>query len=115
VLSFSPATKIFLASGATDMRKSFNGLSTIVQNEIEKDLLSGHLFVFCNRVRNRLKVLLWDGSGLWVFAKRLEQGTFAWPKAEDRVIEMTFGEMTLLLSGLEVTFTKRRKWYRRGR
>ena len=115
MLSFSPATKIYLASGVTDMRKSFNGLSAIVLNEIEKDLLSGHLFVFCNRARNRLKILLWDGSGLWVFAKRLEKGTFAWPKGEDKVIEMTFEEMALLLSGLEVAFSKRRKWYRRRR
>ena len=113
MLNLSPATKIYLSSGVTDMRKSFNGLAAIVQNEIQKDLCSGHLFVFCNRLRNRLKILFWDGSGLWVFAKRLEKGTFAWPQATDPVIEMTYDELTLLLSGIDISLTKKRRWFRR--
>ena len=66
MLTLSPATRIFLAAGATDLRKSFNGLYSIVVNEIEGSPLSGNLFVFCNRYHNRIKVLYWDGSGLWV-------------------------------------------------
>jgi transposase len=96
------------------MRKSFNGLFAIVQNDIEKDPLSGHLFVFCNRARNRLKILVWDGTGLWVFAKRLEKGTFAWPDVKSGAVEMSFGELTQLLAGLDLRSFRRRRWYRRG-
>jgi len=113
MLSFSSATKIYLAAGPTDMRKSFNSLSAIVQNEIEKDPLSGHLYVFCNRAHNRLKILTWDGSGLWVLAKRLEKGTFSWPDGESKVVDMSFEELTQLISGLDLRSFQRRKWYRR--
>jgi transposase len=95
------------------MRKSFNSLSAIVQNEIEKDPLSGHLYVFCNRARNRLKILTWDGSGLWVLAKRLEKGTFSWPDAEAELVEMRFEELTQLIAGLDLRSFSRRRWYRR--
>jgi transposase len=113
MLSFSSATKIYLASGVTDMRKSFNSLSALVQNEIDQDPLSGHLYVFCNRRRNRLKILTWDGSGLWVLAKRLEKGTFSWPDAEADVVEMHFEELTQLIAGLDLRSFRRRRWYRR--
>lgn len=113
MLSISPATKIYLAAGPTDMRKSFNSLSAIVINDIEKDPLSGHLFVFCNRARNRLKILMWDGSGLWVLAKRLEKGTFSWPPAEGEVIDMSYEELTQLIAGLDFRSFQKRKWYRR--
>ena len=95
------------------MRKSFNSLSAIVENEIEKDPLSGHLYVFCNRARNRLKILTWDGSGLWVLAKRLEKGTFSWPDAGVDVVEMRFAELTQLIAGLDLRSFTQRKWYRR--
>jgi transposase len=114
MLNLSPATKIYLAAGVTDMRKSFNGLFAIVQNDIDKDPLSGHLFVFCNRLRNRLKILVWDGTGLWIFAKRLEKGTFAWPDAKAKAMEMSFGELAQLLAGLDLRSFRRRRWYHRG-
>jgi transposase len=113
MLSFTPATKIYLSSGPTDMRKSFNSLCAIVQNEISKDPLSGHLYVFCNRARNRLKILTWDGSGLWVLAKRLEKGTFSWPDAGVDVVQMRFEELTQLIAGLDLRSFTKRKWYRR--
>jgi transposase len=112
VLSFSSATKIYLACGVTDMRKSFNSLSAIVQNEIEKDPLSGHLYVFCNRRRNRLKILTWDGSGLWVLAKRLEKGTFTWPDGNGGAVEMRLEELTQLIAGLDLRSFRKRRWYR---
>ena len=80
MLTLSPRTRVFLAPGATDMRKSFDTLTAIVSETLKEDPLSGHLFVFSNRPRTRVKVLLWDGSGL-VMAKRLEKGTFFWPNS----------------------------------
>ena len=82
MLSISPATRIFVALTAVDMRRSFNGLYAQVQTVLGQDPLTGHLFVFANRLRNRLKILYFDGSGLWVCAKRLEKGTFGWPSGE---------------------------------
>ena len=74
MIPLGAATRVYLAAGATDLRKSFEGLSGLVRHRLKEDPLSGHLFVFANRGRNRVKVLYWDGSGLWVCAKRLEQG-----------------------------------------
>src|SRR2546427_1772053 len=82
MLSLSPATRIFVALEPVDLRQSFNGLSARVQSVLIQDPLSGHLFLFTNRSRNRIKVLLFDGIGLWVCAKRLEKGTFGWPQGE---------------------------------
>ncbi|NLT71350.1 MAG: IS66 family insertion sequence element accessory protein TnpB [Verrucomicrobiaceae bacterium] len=77
MISLSSATRIFIVTGATDMRKSFNGLYGIVAHQLHENPLSGHVFVFCNASRNRIKLLFWDGSGLWVCAKRLERGRFS--------------------------------------
>jgi transposase len=76
VFGLGPATRIYLAAGVTDMRKGFEGLYGLVRDRLSCEPLSGHLFLFCNGQRNRLKVLVWDGSGLWVCAKRLEKGSF---------------------------------------
>ncbi|MCP4204513.1 MAG: IS66 family insertion sequence element accessory protein TnpB [bacterium] len=95
------------------MRKSYDGLSAIVEHELAADPLSGHLFLFCNRKRNRMKVLCWDRTGLWVCAKRLEQGTFAWPQTDATSIEMTSEEFALLVGGIDLAQTKRRRWYTR--
>ena len=114
MLSLTPATQIFLVSGAADMRKSFNGLVAIVANELHRDPLSGHLFVFSNRLRNRLKVLYWDRTGLWVCAKRLEKGTFAWPTGGEAAVELTAAELALILGGLDLKDTRKRRWFERG-
>ena len=79
MIALSPATRIFLAPGATDLRKSFEGLSDLVRHGFGQDPLSGHLFVFANRQRTRIKLLYWDGTGLWGCAKKLPQGTFHCP------------------------------------
>ena len=112
MLSGSPATRVFLASGATDMRKSFDTLTALVRNDLGGDPVSGHLYAFCNKRRDRIKVLYFDGSGLWVCAKRLERGTFAWPDAHTRSIELTREEMVALLGGLDLNASRRRRWYR---
>lgn len=112
MLSLSPATRIYVVTGVTDMRKSFNGLTAIVSNHLVQDPLSGHMFVFCNRRRDRIKVLYWDRSGLWVCAKRLEKGTFAWPSETAVSVEMTTEELTMLIGGIDLRNTRRRRWMR---
>jgi transposase len=114
MLSLTPATQIFLVTGATDMRKSFNGLVAIVENVLGRDPLTGHLFVFTNRLRNRLKLLFWDRTGLWVCAKRLEKGTFFWPEAGEASVEMTAAELALILDGIDLKDTRKRRWYRKN-
>lgn len=109
------ATRIYLAAGSTDMRKGYEGLYGLVRDRLGCEPLSGHLFLFANRQRNRLKVLYWDGSGLWVCAKRLEKGRFHWPEAaagEDKVL-LSQEELALLLGGIDLARARRRRWYRR--
>lgn len=109
--------RIFLAAGATDMRKSFNGLSGLVRSRLSGDPLSGDLFVFCNRTKNRLKILFFDSTGLWVLAKRLERGTFDWPAAlagRER-IELRYEKLLLILGGLDTGELAERKRWRRVR
>ena len=110
MLSLSPATRVFVALTPVDMRKSFNGLHAQVQTVLLEDPLTGHLFVFTNRLKNRVKVLYWDGSGLWVCAKRLERGHFGWPTGEGASRCLRPEELQLLLHGLEGR--SRQGWYR---
>jgi len=105
------ATRIYLAAGATDMRKGFEGLYGLVRDRLQCEPLSGHIFVFSNAPRNRLKVLFWDGSGLWVCAKRLEKGRFRWPKAEGEKVLLSQAELALLLGGIDLLQTQRRRWH----
>jgi transposase len=116
MFGLSPATKVYVAVGATDLRKSFEGLHGLVRERLALEPLSGHLFLFSNRERNRLKVLCWDGSGLWVCAKRLERGRFSWPEAEDPSGCVTLGaeEFALLVGGIELSQTRRKNWYRKA-
>jgi transposase len=110
------ATKIYVAVEAVDMRKGFEGLYGLVRDQLGGDPLSGHLFLFSNRTHTRLKALVWDGSGLWVCAKRLEKGRFRWPAAseEQRSVTMRAEELAMLVNGLDVKQTQPRKWYRRS-
>ena len=116
MFGLTTATRVFVAPGATDMRIGFDGLFGLVRDRLGEDPLSGHLFVFANRDRTRIKILVWDGSGLWVCAKRLEKGRFAWPLAGEgcQRISMRGEELTMLLSGIDPRQTKRRQWFRRG-
>lgn len=108
--------RVFLAAGATDMRQSFNGLSGLVRSRLGANPLSGDLFVFCNKTRTRLKILYFDTSGLWVFAKRLERGTFAWPRADESRarVELRYEELVLLLNGIEAREVRARRHWRRA-
>ena len=114
MLGLNAGLDIYLSCGVTDMRKSFDGLAAIVEEGLKFDTLTGALFVFCNRRRDRLKVLFWDGSGLCVFAKRLERGTFRWPESEAEVLEYTELELRCLIEGVDFQSTRRRKWLRKS-
>ncbi len=114
MFGLSPGTEIYLACGVTDMRKSFDGLGAIVEQQLQLDSLSGALFVFCNRRKDRLKVLYWDGSGLCVFARRLEQGTFSWPADTGVSLRYTDLDLQCLLSGIEFKEARQRKWMRKS-
>jgi transposase len=114
VLTISPAVRIYLATGATDLRRSIDGLAAVVRERFTLDPLSGHLFLFRNRRGDRLKILAWDRSGFWVLDKRLERGTFAWPAETDTApVEMRSTDLLLLLSGTDLSQTRRRRWYER--
>lgn len=102
MLSCSAATRVFVATAPVDLRASFNRLFALTQSVLAQEPLSGHWFVFTNRARNRVKILFWDGSGLWVCAKRLEKGTFSWPRAQSACAMLRGEELLALLSGLEV-------------
>ena len=109
MFSLNRATRVFVKTGATDMRLSYNGLHALVTGQLQQNPLSGHLFTFCNRAKTRIKVLYFDGSGLWVCAKRLERGTFAWPQEGET--EINPAHLQALLEGFEIE--SRRNWYRR--
>ena len=116
MFSLSPAARIFVALEPVDLRQGFNGLHGLVQNRLKSDPLNGHLYLFTNRRRNRLKVLYWDGSGLWLCTKRLERGTFGWPQgmeADGVSSSLSQEELALLVSGLELR--SRPHWYRKGK
>jgi transposase len=113
------ATKIYLSVEAVDMRKGFEGLHGLVRDHLGQDPLSGHLFLFTNKTKTRLKALVWDGSGLWVCAKRLEKGRFHWPRVGTesdgvRSVTMRAEELAMLVNGLDVKQTKLRGWYRKS-
>jgi len=115
MLTLPPSVRVFLAVGPTDMRRSMDGLSALARDRLRLEPLSGHLFLFRNRRGDRLKILVWDQSGFWVLYKRLEQGTFAWPGPEEtETVEMRGADLMLLLSGVDVGATRRRRWYERA-
>ena len=116
MFALSPATKVYLAAGPTDLRKGFDGLCALVESVLGEAPLSGHIFLFANATRTRLKVLVWDGSGLWICSKRLERGRYAWLawiEGEGRRVVMNQSELALLLSGVDLERTRRREWWRR--
>jgi transposase len=97
------------------MRKGFEGLYGLVRDRLLCEPLSGHLFLFCNAQRNRLKILVWDGSGLWVCSKKLLKGRFSWIESGDAQgkVVLSHEELSLLIGGIDLRQTKRRQWYRK--
>lgn len=116
MLSFTGALKVFLAMEPQDMRKNFNGLSALVSDYLQADPYEGALYVFTNRRRTRLKILFWDGTGLWVACKRLEQGCFSWPKLSrpgQKSLSLTPEALSLLTDGIDLKGARMRPWYER--
>jgi len=114
MFGFGPATRIYVATGATDMRKSFNGLYGLVRDTLGCDPTSGHVFLFTNARRNRLKLLIYDGSGLWVAAKKLDGGRFRWPASNTTATRIVLSqeELALLVGGIDLVETRPRKCIR---
>ena len=114
MLALPSTVKVYLCTEATDMRKSFDGLSAAVRDVIGAEPLSGHLFVFLNRRRDRVKILLWEPTGYCLVYKRLERGTFHIPRAPapgKHHIEVEARELSLLLEGIDLAGARRRpRW-----
>jgi transposase len=94
-------TRVWLAAGVTDMRRGFDGLSSIVQTALAENPFSGHIFVFRGRRGDLIKLLWWDGDGLCLLAKRLERGRFVWPHAENGTVSLTPAQLSMLLEGID--------------
>ena len=114
---FLPSTRLifYLYTHPTDMRKSFNGLFGIVTEALKSDPLSGDVYVFLNRRRDRLKLLFWDKGGFWIFYKRLEKGTFQRPFSETHTnsVNLSYNELVMMLEGIDLNSIKRRTRYHR--
>jgi len=116
MLSFTGGLKVYVAIEPVDLRKSFNGLEALVTQRLGEDLRQGALFVFTNRRHSRLKILCWDGTGLWVAIKRLEKGTFSWPKQLDPQkvkLRLAPEALAMLTDGVDLRAGTLRPWYER--
>lgn len=102
MISQNKINNVYLACGDTDLRKSIDGLAVIVQEGFQLNPFTSSLFVFCNKNRDKLKILHWDYNGFWLYYRRLERGKFKWPKDETEVVEVNFKEFKWLLDGYEI-------------
>jgi transposase len=101
MISLATDTRIWLACGVTDLRNGFDGLAGLVQTRLAEDPFSGQLFVFRGRRGDRVKMLWFDGDGLCLFAKRLEQGKFVWPQASTGTVHLSTAQLSMLLEGID--------------
>lgn len=108
MLTLPPTVRVFLAVEPADMRRSLDGLAALTREVLKRDPLSGHLFVFRNRRSDRVKVLLWDRSGLCLWYKRLERGQFKFPVVDGPEVEVEAAELALLLEGIDLAGAVRR-------
>lgn len=116
MISFAGALNVYAAIEPVDMRKSFNGLAAVVSEQLKADPYKGTLYLFTNKRRPRLKILFWDGTGLWVAAKRLEQGRFSWPSPSQRgqrKLKLTPEALAMLTDGVDLKGAKMRPGYER--
>lgn len=110
MITFGAHTRVYLAAGATDMRKQIDGLATLVEDVLEQDPLSSHLFVFCNRRRDKLKLLFWHNNGFWLWYRRLERQRFWWPQTrQGQALGLSMRELDWLIEGLNPTAVQAHK------
>jgi transposase len=110
------SVRVYLCLSPCDMRRSFDGLHALVRDHLQLDPFAGHLYLFANKRRDRLKILYWDRDGFAIWAKRLELGNYAIPSGEpgSQRIEITSEELSALLSGIDLSTATRRKRYDRA-
>ncbi|XHR27480.1 MAG: IS66 family insertion sequence element accessory protein TnpB [Chthoniobacteraceae bacterium] len=116
MLSFSGSLKVLVALEPCDMRKGFNGLHALVSERLGEDIRGGTLFVFSNQRHNRIKLLYWDGTGIWLLTKRLERGVFSWPRDVEpgrTKLKLTPEALAMLTDGIDMHGAKMRPWYER--
>ncbi len=113
MIGLAPGARFYLRCRPTDLRKAFDGLAGLVEEDLGHNLYDAVVVLFCNRARNRLKAIYWDGSGLCLFAKRLEAGTFSWPDSAEQAKEITPAELSMLLEGVDFRSALHRRWHRR--
>jgi len=115
MLAFPGGIRIFLAVEPVDMRKQFNGLWAAVAERLQEDPRSGAVYAFINKERSRLKLLYWDGTGVWVLAKRLEKGRFSWPVPSEKKPKLALAPeaLALLVGGVELKHGSLKPWYER--
>jgi len=115
MLAFPAAIRIYVAVAPVDMRKQFNGLWSAAEQVLQEDPRRGAVFAFINKDRTRLKLLYWDGTGVWVLAKRLERGRFSWPTPAQACakLELTPEALALVVGGVELKHGGLKAWYER--
>ncbi len=101
MIGLPPGAKVWLAAGATDMRRGFDGLAALVQSELCADPFCGHLFIFRGKAGDRIKILWYDGDGMCLFAKRLERGRFLWTRATSGVVSLSPAQLAMLIEGID--------------
>ena len=115
MIPVASSLRFYLYAHATDLRKSFDGLSGVVTSALQQNPTSGDVYVFLNRRRDRMKLLRWDRTGFWLFYKRLEQGTFQLPTSpsDHASLELRYDELMMILEGIDLSSIKRRRRYHR--
>ena len=112
MLALPHSLRVLLSVEPVDMRKSFDGLWAVARDHLGEDPTRGALFLFVNKRMNRVKALYWDGSGVWIFAKRLEKGRFSWPRmGHGHKLSLSPEAVTLLLAGIDLKQGCRKAWY----
>ena len=114
MIALPASVRVYLCLSPCDMRKSFDGLQSLAVESLQLDPFAGHLLVFANQRRDRIKILYWDRDGFAIWAKRLESGTYAFPFGEPGRREISAGELGALLSGIDLSRAERRKRYQRA-
>jgi len=109
MLTLPPSVRIFVAAAPVDMRRSFDGLAMLAREVIRQDPLSGHMFVFRNRSGDKLKALWWDRHGFCIHYRRLEEGVFEFPPAEGGAVEITAGDLAMMIEGISLSCAGRRR------